>query len=242
MKISKLILMATFALFANLAFADGMPEYFYQPDADESVLEAGIGYWDQADQNQTEIGVRGDFIHGLTESFALRLGLNYGIVDPDAGDTDYGFHNLRLDLIGNYNLGMMLLHYGIEGSITPDKTGNQFFTSSHFFNPYLGLSMGEDMRFGAKLTYQTINTTSPVFGDDYTAAVFAEMHTDSYLAGLALEYGQVSGIDDNLTANLYGRLYFGDKLTLLPKLMYTYQMEDRIDDSFGVEIAARFKF
>jgi hypothetical protein len=141
----------------------------------------------------------------------------------------------------------MILHYGVFGKITPSKTGgDQRFTTAHAFTPYIGLSgLSGDLMYGARLTHDTVSTTTPVLGDNYTGSIFAEMHkTDRYLAGLAVDYKQANATlfgDDTATLNLYGRMYF-NKFTLLPRLNYTMQMEDGFEDSYGVELAARMLF
>ncbi len=196
----------------------------------------------ESDLNQDETGLRLSAMRGITHGLALRLQTSYTYAD-DANGGD-GFNNFDLDLVGHRDVMGMNLHYGVFGSITPSKTGgDQRFATSHSFSPYVGLSMGtEALMYGVRFTHETVSTTSPVFGDNYTGSLFTELHkTDRYLAGISADYIQAASSDDAVNVTLYGRVYM-DKFILLPRLNYLSQMDDRLEDSYGVELAARMLF
>lgn len=239
-----LALGALFVSTGALASEGAVPEFFFQPEENQTAVEYGAGYADSTDSdlNADHTNLRLSAMRGITHGLALRVGTSYTYTD-DANGGD-GFNNLNLDLVGHRALMGMNLHYGVLGQITPSKTGgDQRFGTSHNFTPYVGLSMGsEALMYGARVTHNSVSTTSPVFGDNYTGSLFAECHkSEKYLAGFAVDYLQTASIDDAVNLNLYGRMYFS-KFTLLPRLNYTMQMEDGFEDSYGVEIAARMMF
>ncbi|MGH1467417.1 MAG: hypothetical protein ACRBBP_00860 [Bdellovibrionales bacterium] len=239
--------LALSALFVSTgAFANegSVPEYFYQPEEGESAVEFGVGYKDltESSLNKDEISPRLSAMHGIMHGLALRAGVSYTYADDANGGN--GFNNLDLDLVGHHGMGGMTLHYGVEGSITPTKTGSQRFGEEHVFVPYVGVSMGEHCKYGAKFSYNSFTSSGlgGVTGDDYTVSAFGEWDKeDRYLLGLAVNYDQASGADDAVTANVYGRVYM-EKFTLLPRLNYTMEMDGADEDGFGLEIAARFMF
>ncbi len=239
-----LALSALFVSTGAFASEGSVPEYFYQPEQGASAVEFGVGYADSTESslNQDVINPRLSAMHGIMEGLALRAGVSYTYADDANGGN--GFNNLDLDLVGLYGMGGITIHYGVEGSITPTKTGSQRFGEEHIFVPYVGVSMGEHCKYGAKFAYNAFTSSglNGVTGDDYKVSAFGEWDKEGrYLLGLAVDYDQTSGADDAVTGNVYGRVYM-DKFTLLPKLNYTMQMDDAAEDGFGLEIAARFMF
>lgn len=232
-----------FSASASFAYENMVPEFFFQPEVSETAVEGGLNYFDSsADGFNEQVGVRASAAHGITHNLALRVGTSYTMED----DAD-GFNNINFDIIGHNEIaGSLKLYYGVFGLLTPDKgSTTQRFSSSHRLSPYVGVSSYIDNKaFGARFLYNTLTTTADVFGNfSYDATVFAEMNMeDSYLAGVSLDYNQLSQSDaDYLTLNLYGRVYLPN-FTLLPKINYAYALDDQFDDAYGIELAARFLF
>ena len=237
------LILVLFSTSTAFAYENVVPEFFYQPELEETAVEGGVSYSDSSADNANEqIGVRGSVAHGLTHNLALRLGTSYTLED----DAD-GFNNLNSDIIGHNKIsGSFKLYYGVFGSLTPDKgPSTQRFSSSHSFSPYIGVSTHMDNKaFGARFLYNTVSTSNDVLGNfSYDATVFGEMNVkDSYLAGASLDYNQLSQSDaDFVTLNFYGRVYLSN-FTLLPRINYGYALDSQFDDSYAVELAARFLF
>lgn len=227
---------------AMAAFDNSVPEFFYQPDDAQNVLEGALSYGDSTDSdlNRSMTTASVSFMHGISHNIGLRLGLSYSVANDLNGGN--GFNNLNLDIVGHNSMaGIFRLHYGVLGSVTPNKAVSQRFSTVHVFNPYVGVSMGEEIEFGARFMYRSVFTSGDVWGNfDYSVSAFAEMdRPDSYLIGAALDYNQESGMDDNIDFNFYSMIYM-KSFTLIPRINYNMQMDDAQEDSYNVELAARF--
>lgn len=235
----KLLLGAMFVSVGALSSGAVASEYFYQPGEGDAAVEVGLRYSDSTDSalNAESITPKLSAFYGITENIAFRLGTSYSFTDVQDGMNDFDF-----DVIAHREMGALTLHYGFFGALTPSKTGGENFSASHTFTPYIGVSMGDSLKYGIKLAYNTIATTSPVLGDNYTVSIFGEMDKEeNYLLGASVDYAQLSGFDDLVNLNIYSRLYFSS-FTLLPRVNYLHSLDDAVDASFGVDVSARFMF
>lgn len=241
MRLSKFVSVLVFFFSAQALAHQAVPEYFYQPDVDQKAVEAGVSYADtSADNSNEKITPRLSASFGILEGLALRLGTSYTLEDGSNG-----FNDFNLDVLGWTALGSAKLHYGVEGSVTPSKSGSQRFSPVHKFNPYIGVSMGEELHYGFKFLYRSIRTAGDVLGNfDYSASLFGEKHFgEKTLAGASLAYDQTSGSkEDYASLGLYARMQMGESWFLTPSLKYAYALDDAFDDAYGVELAARFLF
>ncbi len=250
---TKLFLLMSFSVTSAFAHEGSVPEFFYQADEGQMTVQGELNVI----LNNLEIGaneqeldamqLKGWLNYGITENFAIQFGVpfvlntNVDVNGTSLVDGDSGFNDFELNLLVHREMGSMLLFYGVEGAITLDKTGSgpNFFSEGHTFNPYLGLSMGDHCKYGAKLTYRSISTDSGANGGtggngDYDLEFFGEVDKeDSYLLGGSLGYLQTSGVDDSLALGFYGRVYF-EKFTFVPRITYTHNLNSDIDSQLNL--------
>lgn len=252
--------------FGMSSFANTAPEIFTQPEigklrvqltGEYRMLEikdgAAVGLTDYTDIKPTLW-----FDYGLTHNVAFRLGTSFSIYEEMVGNvanptgfTDEAFNNIDLDIIGHNSLGAMDLFWGIEASITPDKSdkisgnGVDNFTGTHFFVPYLGLAVNAGPAVvGIKASFDVFVADPELANHDngiisehyYTAGVFGEMNVgEMALVGLNVDYN-FGGSDDVYPAGKFAN-YVVAKDTLYAKLYGTVGMTDGVQAVFGAQYA-----